>query len=124
MPGFHNLTLWAGNNSPEVVFRFPFDVGGLVAVLSIRAPSRQIAHDFASDDPASGLTIVADEDEDGNPVHPDGERRLVSWRYGVELTRTLPRHELISYELELRDGDVQRTYVYGNLTVKGGDNAD
>lgn len=124
MPGYHNLTLWAGNNSPEIVFRFPFDLDGLVAVLSIRALSRQIALDFSSADPDSGLTIVAREDEDGRPIDPPGERRLVEWRYTVDLTRDLPRHELIEYELELRDGETQRTYVHGNLTVKGGANAD
>lgn len=123
-PGYYNLTLWAGNNSPEIVFRFPWDLDGLVVVLSVRAPSRQIALDFASDDPDSGLTIVARLDEDGNLIDPPGEKRVVEWRYSVDLTRDLPRHELVEYELELRDDDTQRTYVHGNLTVKGGANAD
>lgn len=125
MPGYHNLTLWAGNNAPEIVFRFPFDLDGLVAVLSIRAPAQQIAHDYASSDPDSGLAIVAREDEDGLPIDPPGERSVVEWRYSADLTRELPRHELIGYELELRDGDgMQRTYVYGNLIIQGGANAD
>lgn len=123
-PGYYNLTLWAGNSAPEIIFEFEFDIDGLEAVLSIRSPSRQISHDFSTSDPESGLTLVAREDEDGEPVDPPGELRRVVWRYGIDLTRTLPRHEMIAYELELRDGEVQRTYVHGNLKIEGGANAD
>ena len=38
MPGYHNLTLWAGNNAPEIVFRFPFDLDRLRAVPPLRRP--------------------------------------------------------------------------------------
>lgn len=124
MSGHHDLSLWAGNSAPEIIFEFDFDLDEMEAVLSIRAPSRGISHDFSTADLDSGLTLAAREDEDGEPVGPPGELRRVVWRYGVSLTRALPQHELIAYELELRDGEFQRTYVHGNLTIEGGANAD
>lgn len=124
MPGYHNLTLWAGNSAPEIIFEFDWDVDGLEAVLSIRSRLHQISHDFSTADPDSGLTLIAREDENGNLLDPPGELRRVCWRYGIEMTRTLPRHAPVEYELELRDGTVQRTYVHGNLKIEGGANAD
>ncbi|MGV6872567.1 hypothetical protein ACUSIJ_07725 [Pseudochelatococcus sp. B33] len=124
MAGQYDLILWAGNNAPEVIFEFEFDLDELQAVLSIRSPARGISHDFSTADGDSGLTIEAREDEDGEPVDAPGEKRIIQWRYGLALTRALPRHELIEYELELRDGEVQRTYVHGNLRIEGGANAD
>lgn len=124
MPGNYDLVLWAGNSAPEIIFEFDFDLSGLDAVLSIRSPARDISHDFSTADPDSGLTLLAREDDDGNAIDPPDELHLVVWRYGIDLTRDLPRHEHIAYELELRDGDAQRTYVYGNLTIEGGANAD
>ncbi|MGV6875958.1 hypothetical protein ACUSIJ_25140 [Pseudochelatococcus sp. B33] len=125
MPGYYNLKIWAGNNLPVVPFEFPFDLDGLVAVFSIIVPSRGIRHDFSSTNPDSGVTIRESVDEDGNVVDPPDEKRTVEWRYTVEFSRSLPRHELIEYELELRDDDGgQRTFVAGNVTILGGANAD
>lgn len=125
MPGYHNLKLWAGNNLPVVPFRFPYDLDGLTAVFSVIIPARGIRHDFASTDPDSGLTIIESVDRNGDTIDPPGEKRTVQWRYTIELTRSLPRHELIEYELELRDDDGgQQTFVSGNITILGGANAD
>lgn len=118
-----HLLMWAGNNLPFALGT-NFDLTGLVAIISIRHPARGVALDFRSDDPGSGVTIDVRVDEAGMPLDPPGEMRCVRWHYDVSLTRTLPRYETMSYELELRDGSIEVTVLSGNLIVQGGANAD
>lgn len=111
MPTKSDLTIWRGNNSPPVVWQYPagFDLTGSEIVLTVTANGAAIL-DLRSANSELDIDIGA---------------RTVTWPITVAQSRLIPLGSFARYELERRvPAGEERTYCYGTVTGKGGDNSD
>lgn len=107
MPTRTDVTLWRGNNAPEIVWTLPdAPPEGAAFFLAVEASGRML---FARDTPSGSLLLAGD---------------ALRWSPSLAESRAIPQGRVARYEIEQRIGDVETTLFFGDVTGLGGVNAD
>lgn len=107
MPIRTDVTLWRGNNAPEIAWTLaeaPPD--GAAFFLAVEAGGRTL---FTRDTPSGSLLLAGS---------------TLSWSPSLAESRAIPPGRVARYEIEQRVGDVETTLFFGDVTGLGGVNAD
>ncbi|MCX5514251.1 hypothetical protein C3941_24020 [Kaistia algarum] len=109
MPIRTDISLWRGNNAPDLIWTLPDTIPSGASYSLTVAAGGQIL--FSRETPSGSLGL-------------DTEAKELRWTPTLAESRLVPAGRVATYEIEQRVGDIETTLVFGSITGLGGGNSD